>query len=113
MRWVWCKDARHLRLSAGPAVLMSSGWFIDGDRRSRCRVAGSVDRVRPVVDDTSHDDGRGDLLDAGQPAETGVAKLLIGVDVGGGDAHEVVGVAEEPLGVADLRDVDEALLESR
>lgn len=46
-----------------------------------------------------------------ESGEAGVAELLVGVDVGGGDAYEVVGVAEEALGVADLGDLGELLFE--
>jgi hypothetical protein len=40
-----------------------------------------------------------------------VAEGLVGGDVGGGDAEQVVGVAEEPFGVADLGDLGQAAFE--
>jgi hypothetical protein len=40
-----------------------------------------------------------------------VAEGLVGGDVGGGDPEEVVGIAEESFGVADLRDLGQAALE--
>jgi hypothetical protein len=42
-----------------------------------------------------------------------VAEGLVGGEVGGGHAEEVVGVAEEPFGVADLGDLGQAALKLR
>src|SRR5262249_13797275 len=67
--------------------------------------------VGPVVDDAFHDDGGGEFLHAGQGGEVVVPQGLVGLEAGGGDAQEVVGVAEEPFRVADLRDGGQALLE--
>src|SRR5918993_1326466 len=41
-------------------------------------------------------------LDAGQGGELLIAEVLVGGEVGGGDADQVVGVSEEPFGVANL-----------
>ena len=62
-------------------------------------VAGPLGRRRgggvgPVVDDTFHDDGGGEFLHAGQGGEFVVPQGLVGLEAGGGDAEEVVGVAE-------------------
>ena len=47
----------------------------------------------------------------GRVARWVVAEGLVGGDVGGGDAEQVVGVAEEPFGVADLGDLGQAAFE--
>jgi hypothetical protein len=67
--------------------------------------------VGPLLHDAFHDDRGGEPLHAGQGGEVLVAEGLVGGDVGGGDAEEVVGVAEEPFGVADLGDLGQAAFE--
>ena len=47
----------------------------------------------------------------GKGAEFLIAQRLVGGQVGGGDADQVIGVAEQPFGVADLWDADQATLE--
>ena len=65
----------------------------------------------PLLDDAFHHDRRGEPLHAGQGGQLLVAEGLVGVEVGGGHPDQVVGVAEEPLRVADLGDLGQALLE--
>ena len=50
-------------------------------------------------------------MDAGEGGEAVVVDILIGGQVGGDDAQEVVGLTEEPLGLADVRDCGDGLLE--
>lgn len=52
-------------------------------------------------------------LDAGQGGELLIAEVLVGGEVGGGDADQVVGVSEEPFGVAHLGNLRQAPLEVR
>ena len=69
------------------------------------------ERVGALLDDAFHDDGGGEPTHTGQGGEVGVAQGLVGGDVGGGHAQQVVGVAEEPFGVADLGDLGQVALE--
>jgi hypothetical protein len=57
---------------------------------------------RPVVDDALHHDRRRDAADTGKRSQLLVVEALVGAHVGGDDAEQVVGLAEEPLGVDDL-----------
>ena len=77
----------------------------------RVRLARSSQRQRPVLDDTLHDEGRAEALEAGEGGEALVVELLEGGQVGGDDAQEVVGLTEEPLGLADVRDGGDGLFE--
>jgi hypothetical protein len=66
---------------------------------SLLRAAGSgLQRQGSVLDDTLHDEGGAEALDAGEGGEALVVELLEGGQVGGDDAQEVVGLTEEPLG---------------
>jgi hypothetical protein len=68
---------------------------------------------RAVVDDAFHHDRRSEPLHAGQGGEFLVAQGLVRGQVGGGDSHQVIGVAEQPFRVAYLGDVGQAALEPR
>jgi hypothetical protein len=72
---------------------------------------GRLGGVGPVVDDAFHDDGGGELLYAGQGGQLLVAEGLVCLQARGGDAEQVVGVAEKPFGVPDLADFREAVFE--
>ena len=61
-----------------------------------------LQRQRSFLDDTLHDEGGAKALDAGESGEALVVELLEGGQVGGDDAQEVVGFAEEPLGFPDV-----------
>ena len=50
-------------------------------------------------------------MDAGEGGEALVVELLVGGQVGGGDAQKVVGFAEEPLGFSDVGDGGDSLFE--
>src|SRR5262245_43210827 len=74
--------------------------------------SGPVDeRERPAVHDLPHHDGRRDPLDAWQGGELLVADGGVVVDVSRDDPQQVVRVAEQPLGIADLGHVGNAGLE--
>jgi hypothetical protein len=57
-----------------------------------------VTEAGSVLDDRFHDEGGGEALDAGKSGEALIVELLEGGQVGGDNAQEVVGLAEEPLG---------------
>ena len=65
-------------------------------------AAGLITEVRSVLDDTLHDEGGAESLDAGEGGEAVVVELLVGGQVGGDDAQKVVGFAEEPLSFPDV-----------
>ena len=52
-------------------------------------------------------------MHTGQGRELLVAQDLVGGEVSGGDADQVVGIAEQSLGMTDLRDLGELLFEVR
>src|SRR5882762_6982705 len=70
----------------------------------RGAAGGGGEGERSVVDDALHDDGRGEPLHAGQGGERLVAERRVPREVGGGDAQQVVRIAEHPFGVPDLGD---------
>jgi hypothetical protein len=74
---------------------------------------GRRDGEGSLLDDAFHHDRGGEPLHAGQCREFLVAEVLVGGDVGGGDADEVVGVAKQPFCVAHLGDLHQAALEFR
>jgi hypothetical protein len=67
--------------------------------------------VGALLDDAFHHDGGGEPSHAGQGGELVVPEGLVGGDVGGGHPEQVVGVTEEPFGVADLGNLGQAALE--
>ena len=70
-----------------------------------------LQRQRSVLDDTLHDEGRAEALDAWKGGEALVVELLVRRQVDGDDAQEVVGLAEEPLGFPDVGDGGDSLFE--
>jgi threonine/homoserine/homoserine lactone efflux protein len=70
-----------------------------------------LQRQGSVFDDTLHDEGGAKALDAWEGGEAVVVDLLEGGQVGGDDAQKIVGLAEEPLGLPDVRDGGDSLLE--
>src|SRR5688572_29713805 len=70
-----------------------------------------LQRQGPVLDDTLHDEGGAEPLDAGEGGEALIVELLIGGQVGGDDAQQVVGLTEEPLGLPDVGDGRDSLFE--
>ena len=61
-------------------------------------------REGPVVDDAFHHDRRRDPHDAWQAGQLVISQGRIFIQVGRDDAEQVVGIAEQPLRVPDLRD---------
>jgi hypothetical protein len=64
-----------------------------------------------VVDDLLHDERRVQPLDARECGQCVVLKALIRTEIGGDDTQEIVGVAEESLGLHDVRDGGDRCLE--
>lgn len=90
---------RDIRLMLGKS---SSGRTLSeaaerGDLCGPARPCGGCPRqalgggAGPVVGDGFHDDGGGEFLHAGQGGEFVIPQDLVGLEVGGGDAEEVVG----------------------
>jgi hypothetical protein len=59
-----------------------------------------------------HDEGGVQALDVGEGGQVVVFEALVGAEVGGDDAEEVVGVAEEALGLDYLGDAGYSFLEA-
>jgi hypothetical protein len=72
-----------------------------------------LDGKGSLVDDTFHHDRRGQALHTGQGCELLVPQGLVGSEIRGGDAEEVVRISEEPLRVAHLGDVGQPALKIR
>ncbi len=70
-----------------------------------------VQRQWSVLDDTLHNEGGAEALDAWEGGEVVVLDLLEGGQVGGDDAQKVVGLTEEPLGLPDVGDGGDSLFE--
>lgn len=77
-----------------PAVRVPNARSGTSDGRRSCSAR---DRERPVADDLLHDERRAEAEHTGQCGEGGVVEALEGF--AGGDADEVVGIAEEALSV--------------
>lgn len=88
-------------------VLRHRAGVARGRRRARRRHVSH----RPVGDDVLHHHGGVQPADAGQPGELLVPDALVVRDVGAAQAEEVVGVAEEPLRLGDVRDLGQQPLE--
>ena len=63
-----------------------------------------LQRQWSVLDDTLHDEGGAEALDAWEGGEAVVLDLLGRRQVGGDDAQKVAGLTEEPLGLPDVGD---------
>jgi hypothetical protein len=97
-------DARREQVGALPKVRrqMPRDWISMTVGRSLWEPPILVQRQWSVLDDTLHNEGGAEALDAWEGGEVVVLDLLEGGQVGGDDAQKVVGLTEEPLGLPDV-----------
>src|ERR1017187_9802973 len=84
---------------ADPAATLTSPEGLEGSAlriaASSSTIATHRDGERPFADDALHDNRRRHALDARQRRQCFITELLVGGNVGGDDAEEVVGFSEE------------------
>ena len=71
------------------------------------------DRQGPVFDDALHDEGGAQSLYSGEVGESLVVELLERGKVTADDPEQIIGIAEESLGLDDVRHRSDRILEGR
>lgn len=101
-------SSRMARRVAGQRELVGAG-----PRKRRCRLQAwcRLQRQRPILHDTFHDQRRTEALDAGQSRQTLVVERLECGQVAGEDAQEIVRITEQPLRLNHIRDRGNGSLE--